>query len=257
MRRFRIREVLAVLAVTTFVVAQVPTDDNPWKSETFLSDYSRLQLVPSKRGEEWLYVAPGAHEKIGKYDAFMVDQPEISLAKDSPYHSAKPDDLKAIAEFVRSALNRNLEAQGLKIVDQKGENVCYLRLAMTDLYLKKKTRGVLAYTPVGAVVHGVKSAVQNVMKNVDIIDMAAQAEFSDSLSGEVLGAMAGKMQRAQDKARGGTLERMTFDELEDRVEDASERIACRVENARKPPDRRIDCSDPVVRAAARGASPAK
>ncbi len=255
MRRITIGIALTLLLVASVAMTAIPDQDDRWKSQTFLSDYSLLKPVPSKGRQDFVYVAPGAEEKFAKFHSVMVDQPEISVSAASPYGSAKPDDLKAISEFMRGTIVERLNARGYKVVDKAGESVLYLRVAMTDLQLKKKKRGVLAYTPVGAVVHEVKGAVQNVMKNVDIIDMAGQAEVAASQTSEVLGAMASL--RSAEAEASGKPERMTFEQFKAHVEEYSDRLACRLENGKQPPDRRIDCTDPAARSAALGAVPGK
>jgi len=255
MLRYTVSILLAGLLPAAVAAATTAAEENPWKSETFLSDYSLLKPVPAERGQDFVYGAPGVEEGLARFDSVMVDQPEISFSPASPYKSAKPDDLKAIAEFLRKTIAERLESRGFKIVEQKGESVLYLRVALTDLQLKKKRRGVLSYTPVGAVVHEVKAAVQNVMKEVDIIDLAGQAEIAASQTGEVLGAMVTRRGAVADTAGTAKIERMTFDEFRGYVENASDRLACRINNARRPPDRRVDCGDPAARAAALGGSP--
>lgn len=254
MRRFSIGSLLPVLAVATFAATPVPVEDDPWKSETFLSDYSRLKPVRSAEGQDYVWAAPLPYEMLSKFDAIMVDQPEISISPDSPYRCAKPDDLRAIAEFTRRAVVERLKSRGFNIVEEKGERVLYIRMAITDLQLKKKKRGILSYTPIGAIVHEVKDAVRGVMKEVDIIDLAGQAEVSVSTTGEMLGAMVAKRGVVGGKTGSGKLERMTFDEFKSRVESASDRLVCRMDNARRPPDQRVDCWNPASQDAPAGES---
>ena len=255
MRRFPIGSLLPVLVLAFLAATSTAAADDPWKAETFLGDYTLLKPVPSKGGQDYVYVASIAEDELARFDAVMVDQPEISVSPASPYACAKPDDLRAIAEFMRGAIAERLELRGFRVVEQEGESVLYLRSALTGLQLKKKKRGVFSYTPVGAVVHGVKASLQNVMKDVDIVDMAGQAEVMASLTGDVLGAMVVKRGGTADKTGGGKKERMTFDEFKARVEDASERLACRIDNARRSPDQRVDCVDPAAPPAAGAASP--
>ena len=244
------------LAALLLAAAPLAAQDNPWASQSFLTDYTLLKPVSSVKGQEFLYVAPGIEEKVAPADSVMVDQPEIVISKDSPYGSAKPDDLKAIAEFTRTAIVDRIKRRGFKVVDQAGPNVVYLRVAITDLQLKKKKRGILTYTPVGAVVHGVASAVQGFLEHVDILDMSGQAELSLSQTGELLGELATRPV-PKPGADGGKPERMTFDQFRERVDEYSDRLACRLDNSRQPADRRVDCTDPTARMASLGAPPAK
>jgi hypothetical protein len=247
MRFFRLAALPAVLAAASLATVPVAGDEDPWKSESFLADYSLLKPVPSKDGREFAYLAPGSEERLAAFDAVMVDQPEIAVRSDSPYHSAKPDDLKAISEFLRGAIVASLQARGYRVVEEAGPNVLYMRVALTDLRLRKKRRGVLAYTPIGAVVHGVKAAVQSVMKDVDILSMAAQAEIAASDTGEVLGALVCRRVASAPGDAAAKPERMTFEEFGARVQEYGDRMACRLTNARQPAGERIDCAEPAVR----------
>src|SRR5450432_1037678 len=121
---------------------------------TFLGDYSKLVVTPLKNnmGTDLLYLYPGALGKLSKYTAVMVDQPEILISPNSDYKGAKPTDLQAIAELVRKDVVDAMKAGGYGVVDASGPNVLYLKLAVTDLSLKRKKRGILGYTPIGFVV---------------------------------------------------------------------------------------------------------
>ncbi|HKQ80807.1 MAG TPA: DUF3313 domain-containing protein, partial [Steroidobacteraceae bacterium] len=149
--------------------------------ESFLTDYSKLQPAPDNPFDE-SYVA--ADLKVAsKYTAVMIDQPELFIHPDSPYKGIKPDDMKAIADELRGRVIGELKS-GYQIVDQPGPNVMYVRLAVGDLVMEKKKRPILAYTPVGAVVH----AVKNVTSKIDLKNMKIEGEVLDSTSLEQLGA---------------------------------------------------------------------
>ena len=104
------------------------------------------------------YVHPDILQIARRFDSVMVDQPEIHMAVDSKYRGAKGDDLKQLADVARLATIERLEAGGWAVTDEPGPNVVYLRWAISDLYLKKKKRSVLSYTPVRLVVHATAQA---------------------------------------------------------------------------------------------------
>jgi hypothetical protein len=85
---------------------------------------------------------------------------------------AKPENLVAVAELIREGLSARLVGGGYNVVDAPGPNIVYLRIALTDLYLKKKKRKLLAYTPIGAVAKAGADIVREMMDKVDIIEMA-------------------------------------------------------------------------------------
>lgn len=217
---------------------------------SFLSDYTKLQPRVSEKGAEYVYNAPGALEKLAKYNGVMVDQPEILISPESDYRGAKPEDLAAIAALMREGLSARLSAGGYNVVQAPGPGVIYLRLALTDLQLKKKKRGVLGYTPIGFVVKAGADALKDMMDKYDIMNMTIQGELTDSQSNEVLAAVVAE--------RGGGEKpvRMDFDQLDAQMKDFGSRLRCRLDNARVPASQQIDCLDPKAREAreASGAS---
>jgi Protein of unknown function (DUF3313) len=78
--------------------------------------------------------------------------------------------LKLLADTVRLATMERLEAGGYPVADEPGPGVAYIRIAIANLYLKKKKRGILSYTPMGFVVHStMQAAVRDLWKKIDII----------------------------------------------------------------------------------------
>ena len=106
---------------------------------------------------------------------------------------------------MRDALKARIEEGGrYKVVEQPGPNVLYMRTALTELYLKKKKRGLLAYTPVGAVAKVGTDALKETLDKVDIIEMAFEAEIADSKSERCAGSHRRRARRAQGgRAEGG------------------------------------------------------
>ena len=121
--------------------------------EGFLSlDLDQLTLmVEEEGGVDLIYRPAGALDRLAKYNKLMIDQPEIWLSPDSEFRGAKPDNIKAIADLIRERLTERVISRGYEVVDEPGPDVLYMRVALTDLYLKKEKRGIWAYTPAGAV----------------------------------------------------------------------------------------------------------
>lgn len=67
------------------LVAAPANSQPPWSGQTFLSDYSKPQLILGREGKDYQYISPGAEEKVGKYNKVMLDQPEVFISADSPY----------------------------------------------------------------------------------------------------------------------------------------------------------------------------
>ena len=168
----------------------------------FLSDYSKLKPVKSAAGDELVFVAPGAYERAVGYKAVMVDQPEILFSADSEYRGMKPEDIAELASIMRTVAKERLEERGrYKVVEQPGPDVLFVRMALTELYLKKKKRGVLAYTPVGAVAKLGTDALKETLSKIDIIEMTFEAELVDSTSRMSLVRSSSRAAHARRKVR--------------------------------------------------------
>jgi hypothetical protein len=187
------------------------------------------------------YVAPGAMERLSTYTAIMVDQPEIHFSPDSEVTGMKPDDQKALAEAMRDSLSGRLAEGGYSVAQQPGPGVLYLRVALTDLIVKKKKRSVLAYTPVGAVVKAGSDLVKDTFSKVDFIEITFQGELVDSVSKEVLGAVVAE--RGTRKAQGQKETRIDIDELNQNMRAWGHRLRCQLENSKLVESQRSDCTD--------------
>ena len=235
------------LAVLGLAAAGAMADEGEFPVEDrFLSiPLEQLDVVVEEEGGlDLLYRPEGIFDRLADYDKLMIDQPEIWIDEDSEYRGVKPDNIKAIADLLREALIDRTQARGYEIVEQPGPGVLYMRVAVTDLYLKKEKRGVLGYTPIGAAVKLGADAVRDMMSKIDVIEMALQVELLDSESGEVLAAIVIKRGARKDKQAGQKETRMEFGELAEVAREYGARLACSLDNARLPAGQEmLTCSD--------------
>ncbi len=196
----------------------------------FLTNY---KLLKPRGSSDWVYINPDAQRLLAASRGVLVDQPEIHIAPGSPYSGAKPATLASIAETMRADIGTALQKAGYNVVTEPGPNIILLRLALTDVYLQEKERGVLAYTPIGFVVEAGISAMQSVMQKVDILGMTLQAEISDSTSGTLLGELVAQ--------RGGNEQRITFEQFQQQMSIWGERLSCHIANSRLPTAQQTDC----------------
>lgn len=214
----------------------------------FLSDYSKLKSVTTATGTDLVYGTPDLYKRMAGYTGVLIDQPEVHFSADSEYKGMKPDDIQTLSTLMRDALKTKIEEGGrYKVVDKPGANVLYLRTGLTELYLKKKKRGLLAYTPVGAVAKVGVDALRETLDKVDIIEMAFESEVVDSTSGDLLAAVVVK--RGARKAQGQKEQRMDMNEFNDTIAEYGSRLRCRLDNAKLPEAQWIDCTDPKARQA--------
>ena len=235
---------MAALAMLTVVPGGLPAvvAADAWTGQTFLSDYDKLQLVEGREGRDYVYLREVDPERMGLFRKALIDQPEVFIATDSPYKGAKPADLAAIATVVRGSVASALQSRGYTLVESPAPDAVYVRLAITDLRIEKKKRGLLAYTPVGFVVATGVQALQDFTGKYDILDFALQVEVQDSLRHDLLGAAV--IQRGSSVQQGKPL---SFDALNSLVTEYAQRTACRLDNSHVTTDRRIDCHDAEAR----------
>lgn len=217
----------------------------------FLRDYSKLQAAPDNPFEE-LYIAPDAMSRAAQYTAVMIDQPEIFVHPNSKYQGMKPDDMKAIADSLRAAVANELQG-AYRVVDQSGPSVLYVRLAIGDVMLQKKKRPILAYTPIGAIVHAGKNLAKDVTDKIDLNDLKIEGEVLDSVSLEQLGAMT--------SSRGSlsvdTAKPVSWDRLHELFATVGKRLRCRLDNSKVSEEQWANCgkiglaSEAEVKSAAR------
>ena len=240
----RIRGSVLVVCAAGVLAAAAAGAAEPWEGHHFLSDYGKLQRVPGREGNDYLYVDPDTERYGGRYTKVMLDEPEVFLSPDSPYKGAKPQDLAAISGLVRSAAATALKQRGYALVDVPGADTLYIRVAVTDVQIVKKHRSLLAYTPVGFVVDAGVKALQDFMGKYDLLDVALEVELLDSMEQKSLAAAVLQRGKSADARKP-----ISFDALVAVTSELGERCACRVDNSHVPATQRIDCSDPAARKA--------
>jgi hypothetical protein len=192
----------------------------------FLRDYSKLQPSRDNPFDE-MYIAADAMKRASQYTAIMIDQPELFVHPDSKYQGIKPDDMKAIADTLREAVANELK-DAYQIVDQPGANVLYVRLAIGDIMLQKKKRPILAYVPIGAVVHAGKNMAKDVTEKIDLNNMKIEGEVLDSVSLEQLGAMTS----SRGSLSVNTAKPVSWQELHTLFATVGKRLRCRLDNSK-------------------------
>ena len=203
------------------------------QSSDFLSDYSQLKQS-SDAYMDYTYLAEGAPGKMANYSAVMIDQPEIFVAANSKYKGMKPDDMKQLADAFRAAMAESLSATYM-IVDQPGPNVLYVRFAISNVQLKKHKKGLLGYTPIGLVAGAAKSAMtSDFTKKIDLKGLTMEMEILDSISEDQLAALLETRSGKKD-------EPASWEELESLITVYSHRVGCRLDNARRTEENRVDC----------------
>lgn len=239
---------LAAVVWTRQAVAEAHVRDPIDRGFLSLS-YEDMRMESREKGFDLIYVAPGAFERVGDYDAVMIDQPEIWVDRKSDYPGTKADYLKAIVDVVRDKLAGALIRGGHDVVEAPAPKVAFMRVALTDLFLKKKPgEQTGGYTSIGA--ESPEVIMQTMLEYFDVIEMALQLEVVDLETEELLGAIV--IKRGERGARGGQADqRLDFAEFLDVVDEYAGRVRCRFDNGRLPKDEWVDCTAPPAEAVTR------
>ena len=130
-----------------------------------------------------IYRKPGFD--TSSYTKVLIDPIEIWVAQDSKYKGLDADESKAIADTLRQILTRELEPE-YPVVNESGDGVLGIRFAITNVYMKKKKRGLLGYTPIGIVATAAKDLAG---MRMELKRATIEAEFIDGGSNERLAAL--------------------------------------------------------------------
>jgi hypothetical protein len=197
----------------------------------FLSDYSKL-TDGGDSGFTRFYIAPGAPDAVARITSVLVDQPEFFVDPASKYKGIKPGDAMVVGEELRAALISGI-GQSLEVTNEPAEGSGLISWAVTNIRLNKAKRGVLGYTPVGAVAYGVKKGLSDVVDKTRAFDVTFEVEASDAETGEVFFAMVFDMTEAGVEAEWGDALML--------AEGIGKRIGCRMNNPRLSIGDRADC----------------
>jgi len=233
--------IACIFAVTVFW-AQIAVAENDPIERGFLSvSLDDMQTVPREKGVDLLYIAPGAFERLGDYDAVMIDQPEVWIDRASDYPGTKPDYLKAIVDVVRDKLTGALVRGGHDVVEAPGPSVVFIRTALTDLYLKKKPgKEARGYSAIGS--QTPEQMMRAMLKYFDVVEMALQLEVVDLDTEAVLGAVVIQRGERGTRANANDDQRLDFSEFLAIVDEYSGRVRCRFDNGKRALEDWIDCS---------------
>ena len=197
----------------------------------FLEDYSKLS-PGGNSGFTRVYIAPGAPDDMAGITSLMVDQPEIFIDPASKYKGFKPSDALAVGEELRAAFIKGIQ-ETIPVVDEADDGTGFISWAVTNIRVNKKKRGVLGYTPVGAVAYGVKTGLSDVVDKTRAFDVTFEVEGRNAGTGEVLFAMVFDMTESGEEAQ--------WRDALVLAEGLGKRAACRLLNTRLASEERVDC----------------
>jgi Protein of unknown function (DUF3313) len=182
----------------------------------FLDDYAGLIPDPDRAGA-LRYIKEGV--SLGSYNKIAIAPVEIWYAPDTDYKGISPDDLKLLADTFRELIIKELEPD-YPVVGSAGPGVLGVRLAITNVKMKKKKRHLLNYTPIGFGLYTLKDIAG---ANVKLKDAIIEVELVDSVSGERLGALLDQQKETAKKGKA------SWEELEEALGFYAKRFRSRLD----------------------------
>jgi len=195
--------ILTLLVISTSVAGWAQQEP---ELSGFLDDYP--PLTPAEEGSEILmWKAPNIE---AKYVAVMVDEPVIFIHPDSPYKGIEPDELKVLADAYRDIIATKL-AMVHPVVEQPQPNIIRLRLALTNVYVKKK--GGSSYgSPTNE--HTTKA---DLGRRYSLVEATVEAEGIDNQTGQRLAVAVRK--KVQREGEDMNEEATSWDDLREALEE--------------------------------------
>ena len=202
----------------------------------FLGDYSLLEPATAPWAD-YVYVTEAYAEEMAKFQGIIIPQPELFLAPDSKYKGMKPDHMKIIADSMQQ-LFAEAFVDGYQIANSPGPNTVVLRMAFSNLYLKKKPRiPVIGWLPPAFILTSAKrKLLDDFTDNILLTELVWEAELVDSETDEILGQIIVELGNRSKKK-----EFTSWDELIVAVAVGAERLRCRFDNAPLPAVQQRDC----------------
>lgn len=191
------------------------------KYSGFIDNYPELKKDQAGVGG-MIYRKPGVD--LANYDKIMIEPIEIWLSKNSEYNGFSPDDYKAITDELYKNLVTNLEPN-YPVVSRPGKGVLLLRLAITDVYAKKKKRGLLGYTPIGLVA----GAVTGAYRHIELKEATIEAEMLDAETMDQLGVLVDKLSVSKGADHKG--DETSWDEISENLGFYAKRFRSRLDEA--------------------------
>lgn len=224
-----------IVALSLFAWTAPVSADVEWSG--FLDNYEQLNEVDDP-WIDYMYMSDGFNEKIVAATTMVIEQPEIFIASDSKYKGIKPDDMKLLSDSFRETLADSM-ADLYQIALSPGPDTIQVNVAFTNLYLKKKGRRLVGYTPVGLVAGTAKRALlDDFTDKVQLTEGVIEAEFLNAETGDRIGAIVIGLGN-KDKKKEFT----SWEEVEEAIGISTARLRCRFSNAALPEAERTDCMD--------------
>lgn len=154
----------------------------PVTHSNFIEGKVKLNKCPKRHGS-YCNIKPGIN--LAKYRKVAFTPIEFRLHMHSPYRGVEPDDFKLVSDMFHQTLIGQLEPD-YPVETTTDAQTLTVRIALIDIKLKKKSRTLMGWTPIG-LVGG--TAQDKVSKKLRLEDAVLEAEFLDGQTGERLAVL--------------------------------------------------------------------
>ena len=148
----------------------------------FIEGRVKLDKCPKRHGS-YCYIKPGIN--LANYSKIAFTPIEFRLHMHSPYSGVQPDDFKLVSDMFHRTLMGQLEPD-YPVVHSTDARTLAVRIALIDIKLKKRSRTLMGWTPIGLVAG---TAQDRVSKKLKLQDAVLEAEFLDGATGERLAVL--------------------------------------------------------------------
>ncbi len=153
------------------------------KFSGFLDNYPPMQ-PDSERPGALIYRKQGL--SLASYDKIMIDPIMFWYAIDSPYKGIEPEILKVLSDGFRKTIIKALQP-GLPLVSQPRPGTIRVRIAVTDLYVKKVGKRLIPFSTVGIKVRTAeRGSLMGRDSDISVKKATVEAELLDAESNERL-----------------------------------------------------------------------
>ena len=126
------------------------------------------------------YITPGANP--GSYDKIMVGGVTFYFAEKSKTKDIDADEMKQISDAMKAALVSAAMGKA-EVVLSPGPTTVLINVAITEINMQNKKRGLFSYTPVGLIT----STAGNLSgMRIRLRDATLEGEVVDSMTGDVI-----------------------------------------------------------------------
>jgi hypothetical protein len=204
---------LVLLSGSAALAAQGTGFLDPYPEMTQHPEYPEVQIWRDKGFD------------LAKYDKFVIEPITVFVSPDSEYKGVTADEISALSDGFRAALIGALEP-AYPVVDVPDDRTIVARIAVTNVSFEKEKRGLLGYTPIGAVVTAAKDAAG---ARIKLKQAGIETELLDGKTGKRLQATVDG-----NPFQGSGKKEKSWSDIENRLKVYAERFRKRMDQARKP-----------------------